>query len=603
MYESFYRLSAKPFRLSPDPKFYYTSRTHQRALAYLRYGLHQGEGFVVLTGEPGTGKTLMVRTLLAEVPPREWVVGTLVTTQLAPDDLLTMVADSFGLPMSGSKGGLLHTLQSGFLRVCRDGRRALLLVDEAHNLPPASFEELRMLTNWHSGDHPLLQVVLLGQPPLRDLLGRPDMEQFRQRVLVAHHLQPLAAAELSGYVEHRLRCVDWVGDPAFTPAAFHAIHHFSGGVPRRVNTLCERLLLFGGMEGLHQIDEQVVRAVVDEMNMEFGGELLNQEPPPPPPREETFTAATPPAARPEPARTSAPQGSEKSEAPAPASPPPATLAPAPAVAPAAASHTPGPAPSAGPPPAPDQEHVPLQEPPPPTKPQVAVGPPPWQDMAGRPSPPEAEEPPAPPRPRRWSGILLLVVGLGLVALWSAEPAWLRSIVAKVAPHAASPAASPAALPQSGVVAPRLALSRPSSSGRGVVPVAHTGSDGPALPGKPVEALLDRFIDIYRRGDPQALMALFDQDVTVNQSRDRGAIASAYEQLFAATESRRIEISDIAWRRTGADELRGEGRFAIVVSESQRRPPQTFSGRITLGVSHAAGAPRISYLDYDYDRKP
>ena len=270
MYESYFNLTGKPFQLSPDPQFFFRSRGHWRALAYLRYGITQAEGFVVVTGDVGTGKSTLVRMLFAELEEQDNVVGARVeTTQLPPEEFLRMVVSAFGLtPREGGKANLLHDLHAFLGRQAREGKRALLVVDEAQNLPAESLEELHMLSNFQEGDKPLLQSFLLGQVEFRRALESPNLEQFRQRVTASCHLNPMNGEETRGYIEHRLKRVGWKQDPEVTPAAFRAIHEFTGGLPRRINTLCDRLLLYAFLEEVHRITEATVKAVTDELALE-----------------------------------------------------------------------------------------------------------------------------------------------------------------------------------------------------------------------------------------------------------------------------------------------------------------------------------------------
>ncbi|MCF6363602.1 MAG: XrtA-associated ATPase [Gammaproteobacteria bacterium] len=280
MYESFYKLRAKPFRLSPDSGFFYPSRGHKRALAYLRYGLSQGEGFVVITGDPGTGKTTLAQILLKEMNQQHLVVAHLTTTQLEADEMLRMVSASFGLRYEGmDKAALLKTLEAFLLARARERKRALLVVDEAQNLPARSLEELRMLSNLQVGDRALLQTFLLGQPQFRQKLEHPDLEQLRQRVIANYHLSALAPDECRSYVESRLRQVGWQDDPSFTEQAFKAIYEYSEGIPRRINMLCDRVLLFSFLEEKHEVNHSILHQVTDELGQEISGRPPSVEKP------------------------------------------------------------------------------------------------------------------------------------------------------------------------------------------------------------------------------------------------------------------------------------------------------------------------------------
>jgi len=266
MYQSFYNLTAKPFNLSPDPRFFFGSRGHKRAMSYLRYGINQGEGFIIITGDIGTGKTTLVRTLFAELANENVVAAQLVTTQLEADDMLRMVAASFGLAHDRvAKATLLKNLEAFLMARAREGKRVLLVVDEAQNLPPRSLEELRMLSNFQVGEKALMQSFLLGQEEFRKTIQADGLEQLRQRVIASYHLSPLDLEETTGYIEHRLQLVGWKEDPHFTPDAYEEIHRFTDGVPRRVNTLCDRLLLYGFLEEAHEITPDTVKVVTDEL--------------------------------------------------------------------------------------------------------------------------------------------------------------------------------------------------------------------------------------------------------------------------------------------------------------------------------------------------
>jgi len=270
MYEAYYKLSGKPFQLNPDPSFYFASRGHKRAMSYLEYGLHQGEGFIVITGEIGAGKTTLVRNLFRRVDPNGYVAAQLVSTQLDADDTLRLIAAAFGLKHEDqSKAVLLKRLEEYLTSVARHGRRALLVVDEAQNLTPRAVEELRMLSNFQIGEKSLLQSFLLGQPEFRHTLLGEGMQQLRQRIIASYHLGPMDAAETRSYIEHRMKTVGWAGDPEFSEDCFAPIFEFTGGIPRRINTLCDRVLLFGYLEDKHRIDSQTVAAVIGDLNGEM----------------------------------------------------------------------------------------------------------------------------------------------------------------------------------------------------------------------------------------------------------------------------------------------------------------------------------------------
>ncbi|MFU8816271.1 MAG: XrtA/PEP-CTERM system-associated ATPase [Pseudomonadales bacterium] len=277
MYQEFYGFTGKPFQLSPDVRFFFPSKEHRRALSFLEYGLDQADGFIVITGDVGTGKTMLVQTLLDTLDPSETQVATLVTTQLEGDDLLQFVASSFGLRVNASKALLLRDLERLFLQQAQAGRRMLLIVDEAQNLSKEAVEELRMLSNFQQNGRPLLQMFLLGQEEFRATLLSPGFEQLRQRVIATYHLSPLDEQETRTYVEHRLSTVGWANDPQLGDDVFSAIYRFSDGVPRRINNLCDRLLLFAFLEELHSIDAQVVESVAEEIGSEFWSGHPQQE--------------------------------------------------------------------------------------------------------------------------------------------------------------------------------------------------------------------------------------------------------------------------------------------------------------------------------------
>jgi general secretion pathway protein A len=266
MYEAFFGLSGKPFQLNPDPGFYFESRGHRRARAYLEYGLHQGEGFIVITGEVGAGKTTLLRSVLERLPSDAVVATQIVSTQVDADDMLRLVAQGFGLATAGAdKSTLLTELRRYCLHEFERGRKALLIVDEAQNLPPRAVEELRMLSNFQIGNRSLVQSFLVGQPELRQMLQDPQMRQLKQRIIASYHLGPMDAEESRNYIGHRLRHVGWNGDPSFEEAAFERIHATTDGIPRRMNGLCDRLLLSCYLAAGHQITDALVQSVAQEI--------------------------------------------------------------------------------------------------------------------------------------------------------------------------------------------------------------------------------------------------------------------------------------------------------------------------------------------------
>jgi len=271
MFESFFGLSAAPFQLSPDPSFYFESRGHRQALAYLKFGVYQQEGFIVVTGDIGAGKTTLVRALLEGLDPGQVLAAQVVNTQLDEGELLASICTSFGVPVPGtSKAQLISTLEAFFTAVAAGGRRALLVIDEAQNLGRREVEELRMLSNFQLGNHALLQSFLVGQPELRQMLGSASMEQLRQRVIASCHLGPIAEDETRQYVEHRLRHAGWDGTPIFDNDAFGSIFVSSGGIPRRINLLCTRLLLGAFLDSRRQIAKAIVASTAADMQAELG---------------------------------------------------------------------------------------------------------------------------------------------------------------------------------------------------------------------------------------------------------------------------------------------------------------------------------------------
>lgn len=276
MYESYYGFKEKPFQLSPDPRFFFASNHHQRAMSYLQYGLDQGEGFIVVTGPIGTGKTTIARNLLNNIADNSIVAAQLVTTKLNPQELLALVASEFHIKTNGeSKADLLQAIEDFLIQLNKQGKRALLIVDEAQNLPAETVEELRMLSNFQLDNKPLIQSFLLGQEELKPIIQAPDMEQFRQRIIASAHLKPLSVEEVKEYILYRLNQAGCIKENLFSEDAFAIIHEKTLGVPRKINIFVDRILLFGFLEELEQITVEAINTVAEEMEVELTGSLNN----------------------------------------------------------------------------------------------------------------------------------------------------------------------------------------------------------------------------------------------------------------------------------------------------------------------------------------
>jgi general secretion pathway protein A len=271
MYETFYSLSGMPFQLTPDDRFFFGSQQHRKALAFLQYGIAQEEGFVVVTGEIGAGKTTLLQHLLSNLDSTSHVAGRVVTTQLGGYDMLYMIASAFGIASENlDKGALIERVNQVFAGIQAEGKRPLVIIDEAQSLTTEAIEELRMLSNLTLNARAPFQGILLGQPEFRATLASPQLQQFRQRVIASCHLDALNAEDTRSYIEHRLKHVGWAGDPAFADDAFDTIYRYTDGVPRRINTLCSRLLLLGYLEERHTIDSAGVESVAEELANEVG---------------------------------------------------------------------------------------------------------------------------------------------------------------------------------------------------------------------------------------------------------------------------------------------------------------------------------------------
>ena len=272
MYERFYNFTGMPFQLTPDSRFFFTSRGHGRAIAHLIYGLSQGEGFIIVTGEVGAGKTTLVERLWSELDRETYTLARINTTQVNHDDLFRLTMAAFGIETDATDKATLLRLFGEMLAEHRAaGRRCLLVVDEVQNLTLAALEELRMLSNMTEDGQASLQTILLGQPQFRRKLASPDLDQLRQRVLASYHLGPLTEEETRGYIEHRLAEVGWEGDPEWSAEAYAAVFRHTGGMPRRINRLAGRVLLYAALEETHSIDARIVEATADELHADLEG--------------------------------------------------------------------------------------------------------------------------------------------------------------------------------------------------------------------------------------------------------------------------------------------------------------------------------------------
>lgn len=271
MVEGHYGFSGSPFQLTPDARFFYGSRAHSRAIAHLTFGLAQAEGFIVVTGEVGAGKTMLVERLWSQLDRNAYTLARVNTTQLSGDELLRLVMAGFGVAPGPDKAAMLLAFQEVLRQHRLTGRRCLLAVDEAQNLSLAALEELRMLSNLAEDGRASLQTILLGQPQFRRMLASPELDQLRQRVLASYHLGPLDPAETRAYVEHRLATVGWTGIPEIEATAFAAVHRHSDGIPRRINRLCARLLLYGALEQATTLTAAMVDATGHELDQDLDG--------------------------------------------------------------------------------------------------------------------------------------------------------------------------------------------------------------------------------------------------------------------------------------------------------------------------------------------
>jgi len=266
MYTGFFQLRQAPFSIAPDPRYLFMSERHREALAHLLYGVDSGGGFVLLTGEIGAGKTTVCRCFLEQVPAN-CNLAYVFNPKLTVAELLQTVCGEFHLdaPAGASVKTYVDALNGFLLASHAAGRNSVLIIDEAQNLAPDVLEQLRLLTNLETSERKLLQIILIGQPELRSMLARPELEQMAQRVIARYHLGPLTQAETAAYIQHRMAVAGAQGAGAFPPAVARLVHRLSGGVPRRINLLCDRALLGAYVENRAAVTRAIVRRAAGEV--------------------------------------------------------------------------------------------------------------------------------------------------------------------------------------------------------------------------------------------------------------------------------------------------------------------------------------------------
>jgi len=267
MYTSFFGLQEKPFAITPDPRYLYLSERHAEALAHLLYGINEAGGFIQLTGEVGTGKTTVIRSLLEQLPGHA-DVALILNPRVTPAEFLLTICEELHIPVPeagrGSTKTLMDLLGRHLLDTHASGRRVVLIVDEAQNLSTQTLEQVRLLTNLETATTKLLQIILIGQPELRELLGQPELRQLAQRITGRYHLNPLSREESAGYVKHRMRIAGATAE-VFTPSALREVHRLSGGIPRVINVICDRALLGAFTQEEHRVGGALVRQAASEV--------------------------------------------------------------------------------------------------------------------------------------------------------------------------------------------------------------------------------------------------------------------------------------------------------------------------------------------------
>src|SRR5476649_1340739 len=266
MYQSYYGFKELPFNITPDPKFLYLSPTHQEALQHLKYGVTERKGFIVLVGEVGCGKTTLCRRFLNELDPARFDTALILNPRVTETQMLKAILSELGeAKIARSQVDLVSQMNRVLLERINQGRDIVLIIDEAQNLSFDVLEQIRLLSNLETDKQKLLQIVLMGQPELKEVLAQEELRQLRQRILVHYELHPLKSTDIAHYIQHRLSLAGGSGRPSFTKWALRAIHRGSGGIPRVVNNLCDKAMLSAFIRESDEVNYWDVRRAVRDM--------------------------------------------------------------------------------------------------------------------------------------------------------------------------------------------------------------------------------------------------------------------------------------------------------------------------------------------------